>query len=350
MVPFILTLLVLTCVFLLGNLIQLTHLVINKGVPLSIISEVFLLTVPVLLGFSIPIACLVSVIIAFSRFSADNEIIALRASGVHLWRLLAPLISVGIIISLFCIILNDQIIPYAHYKRHKLLKNLGTSNPTALLEAGIFINAFKGQILFIHKIEDHKLFNITIYQPQDDGPPRTIIAKRGEFTGVPEHDQVKLKLMDGTSDEPNLNNPDKFYKLNFDTFFLTLNLNKDQNKIKKKPKGMTLQELQDEIEHLQRLLIDDTARLVAEYHRKITWSFASLLFILLGFPMAVITHRREKSANIVLAIICGAFYYLLSLGCEAISTKTAAPIGITMWMPNILTAGVAVYLNIKCVS
>ncbi|MCA9399682.1 MAG: LptF/LptG family permease, partial [Candidatus Omnitrophica bacterium] len=83
-IPFFLSLLVLTCVFLLGNLIQLTNLVINKGVKLSLIGKVFILYVPVLLGYTLPIACLIAVILAFSRMSADNEILALRASGVHL--------------------------------------------------------------------------------------------------------------------------------------------------------------------------------------------------------------------------------------------------------------------------
>ena len=70
--PFLFSLGVLTCVFLLGNLIQLTNMVINKGVSLLLIGRVFLLYIPVLLGYTIPIACLVSVIFTFSRLSADN--------------------------------------------------------------------------------------------------------------------------------------------------------------------------------------------------------------------------------------------------------------------------------------
>jgi len=170
--PFILSLVILTCVFLLGNLIQLTNLVINKGVPLATIGHVFVLMIPVLLGYTIPIACLIGIILAFSRFSSDNEIIALRAGGVHLGRLLIPLLILGIIVSLFSIILNERIIPYAHHEQRKALKNLGSKNPAALLEAGLFINAFDNQILFIHKIDGNKLYNITIYQPQPDGHGR----------------------------------------------------------------------------------------------------------------------------------------------------------------------------------
>lgn len=348
-VPFILALGVLTCVFLLGNLIQLTNLVINKGVKLSSVGYVFVLYIPVLLGYTLPIACLVGVIFAFSRLSADNEILAMRANGIHLGKILAPLCVVGVILSLFAIILNERLIPYAHHEQRRLLKNLGVRNPAALLEAGVFIHAFENQILFIHKIDGNKLYNVTIYQPQPDKPTRTIIAKQGEFTSVPGKDQIKLKLIDGTSDEPNLENPENFYKLNFKNYFMTLDLSKDSQKIEKKPKGMTFEELQSEIQQHEKLSVD-TAPFRTEYHRKITWSFSSLIFILLGFPIAVITHRRQKSANVVLAVLFAAVYYLLSLGCEALSIQSIAPAALIMWAPNGLAALGAVILNYKCAS
>ena len=347
--PFLISLGVLTCVFLLGNLIQLANLVINKGVSLNTIGKVFLLYVPVLLGYTLPIACLVSVILTFSRFSTDNEILALRTSGIHLSKLLLPITFLGVLVTLISLILNDRIIPYAHFEQQKLLKNIGVTNPTALLEEGIFIHSFNKQILFIHKIDGNKFYNITIYQPQENGPTRTIIAKKGEFTPVPGEDQIKMKLIDGTSDEPNLDNPGSFYKLNFQNYFMTLNVSKDKKDIEKKPKGMPLRELKEEINKLRMLFITP-AQYETEYLRKITWSFASAVFLFLGFPIAVITHKREKSANIVLAVICAATYYLLALGCEALSLKNIVSPHYIMWVPNIVASTIALILNIKCVS
>lgn len=352
LLPFFLSLSVLTCVFLLGNLIRLTDLVINKGVSLHAVGKMFLLYIPMLLGYTLPIACLTTIILTFSRFSADNEILAMRASGIHLQKLLLPLFTLGLIISLFSIILNERIIPFAYYEQRRILKDISAKNPAAVLEAGSFINAFKGQILFIYRIEGNRLYNVRIYQPQPDGKPtRTIIAKAGEFASVPGQDQIKLKLIDGTSDEPNFENPQSFYKLNFKNYFMTLDLSKDENQnVDKKPKGMTLSELKEKIQGYKDISIDSSP-LIAEYHRKITWSFSSLIFILLGFPIAVITHRREKTANIALAIFCAALYYLISLGCEALSVQNIAPPAITMWAPNILGALTATLLNYRlCVS
>jgi len=240
-VPFCLALGVLTSVFLLGNLIQLTHLVINKGVSLMIVGKIFMVYIPVLLGFTLPLASLVGVMMALSRLSTDNEIVAVRACGIHLRRLLFPLIIVAGILCLILFLLTDRVIPQAYQKQRNLVKNLGTNNPTALLEPGVFIHSFQNQVIFIHKVTDNKMSNITIYQPQPGGKPtRTIIANRGEFTPVPGEDKIKLKLMDGISDEQDAKNPNLVYKIKFDTFFMTIDLAAGKKKVDKKPRSMSL--------------------------------------------------------------------------------------------------------------
>ena len=76
----------------------------------------------------------------------------------------------------------------------------------------------------------NKLYNVRIYEPQGEGKPtRTIVAKSGEFIAVPEKNTIKLKLVDGTSDEPDPENPKNFYKLNFKTYFMNLALDQQQD-------------------------------------------------------------------------------------------------------------------------
>ena len=73
-----------------GYLPQLANKVINNGVSLSAMGQVFLYYIPILLGYTLPIACLITVILALGHMSAENEILAMRASGIHLLRLLSP--------------------------------------------------------------------------------------------------------------------------------------------------------------------------------------------------------------------------------------------------------------------
>ncbi len=348
LLPFILALTVLSLVFLLGYTVQLTHLVINKGVPLIVVGKIFLLLIPVLLTYTLPFACIIGVILALGRLSADNEIIAIRANGIRLRRLMTPLFMIGMLLSLVTFLLNDRVIPYAHFKQKQLQNNLGLENPNALLEPGVFITEFKGQTIFIHRVEGNQFFNITIWQPQENGPTRTIVAKRGEFTKSPDGKQLILKLIDGTSDETDPKNPVNFYKLNFSTLFVSLNLSDMGEKVEKKPKSMTMPELVTEIHRLEPLLkIDDIYPLETEIYRRLTWSFAPLIFLMLGFPLAIITNRREKSANVILAVLCAVFYYLLSLGAQGLSVEGKAPAQLIMWVPNIAAFLAIIFFNQK---
>ncbi|MBF0122461.1 MAG: LptF/LptG family permease [Candidatus Omnitrophica bacterium] len=344
-IPFTIALGVLTFVFLLGYLPQLANKVINQGISLSTVSLAFLYNIPVLLGYTLPIAALAAVILTFGRFSSDNEIVAIRASGIPLKTVLAPLIALGLALSFFLLFLNDSVIPKAYHAQKALLKETSTKNPAALLEAGTFIDAFDGTVLFIYRIERNRLYNIRIYQPQPNGKPtRTIIAQEGEFTPVPGEQKVMLKLINGTSDEPDFNNPNNFFKLNFKQSFMTLDLSRKGGKIEKKPRGMTLKELTKSIGSYTKQEID-AKPLITEYHRKISWSFAPLLFILLGFPIAVITHRRAKTANLLLAIIFAAPYYLFSVGCEALASQGFAQPGMVMWTPDVIGGIIVLILN-----
>lgn len=335
--PLLLSLAILTFAMLLGNLIKIVDLIINKGADIVSVGKLFMFLIPYLLTYTLPIACLSAVLLSLGRLTSDNEIVAIRSSGIHILRLILPLVTVGLIFSLGLTMFNDHLIPYTHFASRKTLIEIGIKTPTATLEPGVFINSFERYILFVYRIEKNKLFNIRIYEPQgDSNPTRTIVAKRGEFISLPEKGIVKLKLIDGTADEPDPSNPNNFYKLNFKAYFMTLNaVNAQQDELRKKPKDMTLKELVFQIRTLKESGVDPRP-LVAHLHERIALAFSCLVFILFGCPLALITRRREKSVNFALAFMIAGVYYLMLLGAEALSLQGYLNPEIAMWAPNII--------------
>ena len=349
--PLFLALVVLTFVMIVGNLIKIADLVINKGVDILSVSKLFLFMLPSLMKYTLPISCLAAVLLSLGRLSSDNEIIAIRASGISLSSLIIPLLIVGLILSLFLFILNDRLIPFTHYATRKTLIEVGIRKPTAALEPGIFINSFEKYILFIYNIDQkkNKIYNVRIYEPQGEGKPtRTIIARSGEFITIPEKNIIKLKLMDGTSDEPDPNNPTNFYKLNFRTYFMNLNLaqSQDPRKVEKKPKDMTIQELQNEAAKLKAEGVDPMP-LLTEIHEKFALAFSCFIFMLLGIPMAIITRRREKSINLGISVLIVGIYYILLMGSESLSLQGYVNPEAAMWIPNIIFGGVGTILTYR---
>ncbi len=350
--PLFLTFGVLTFIMLLGNLIKITDLIINKGVDIISVSKLLIFMLPFLLTYTLPISALTASLLSLGRLSSDNEIVAIRASGINIFRLILPQLVIGLILSLFLVIFNDQIVPYALFSSRKTLMEIGVKNPTAALEPGVFINSFQKYILFIYRIEENKLINIRIYEPQEGKPTRTIVAKRGEFIAIPEKSTIKLKLIDGTSDEPDPDNPTNFYKLNFKTYFMSLNLAQAQKKgeIRKKPKDMTILELRQEASRLSKENIDPTP-LVTEINEKIALAFSCFFFILVGSSLAIITRRREKSINFGIAFLIVGFYYLLLIGAETLALQGYMDPTIALWLPNIILGITGSILTYKlCVS
>lgn len=346
--PFVMSMFVLTFVLLLGNLMKFVELIINKGVSVFLVLKLFLTLVPYLLSYTLPIALLSAVLLSFGRLSSDNEIIAIRTGGINLFSLILPFWVFGIILSLFSVILNDRLIPESHYAFRKVILDVGIKNPAAAIEAGTFITSFQKYVLFIYRIDQNKLSGIRIYEPQEGKPTRTIVAKHGEFISMPEKRMVKLKLMDGTSDEPDPNNPNNFYKLNFKTYFMNMDLSQGlENKtIDKKAKDMTIKELKQEMAKFDPSGIDITP-LTTELHKKIAMAFSCLIFILLGPPLAIITRQRGRAINFGLAFLIVGMYYLMLMGAEALSLQAKLAPALSMWLPNIILGLIGLILTLK---
>ena len=67
----------------------------------------------------------------------------------------------------------------------------------------------------------------------------------------------------------------------------------------------------------------------------------------IGFPLAIITNRREKSANVIIAVFCATVYYLLALGAQGLSIEGKFPAEIIMWLPNAVGFLTVVIFNHK---
>src|SRR3990167_1947715 len=312
---FLLSIVVFTFAFLIGNIIQIANLVINKGVNIISVLKLLFFMIPWLLSFTFPMASLTSVILMFGRLSNDGEFIAMKASGISLYRIAFPILMLGGIISSTTFILNDQISSNASYASRKVIKEIGLRSPAAYLEAGTFIRGFENYVIFIYEVKGNKFKNIRIYQPHEGKPTRTIIAESGEIATTPEKNIVELRLYNGTSEEPSPTDPGNFYKLNFKTYYMTLDLSKilKKEKIQKKTREMTVNELNKEIERSISQKIDPIP-LYVEIYKKINMSVASFVLILIGIHLGIRAHRSEKSIGFGISLIFFAVYWGSSLG------------------------------------
>lgn len=335
--PFLLALFISTIVLTASNIIQMADFIMNKGISAGSMFYLIFLLMPSLLTFTIPISVLSAVLLGFARLSSDNEIVALRASGVSVFMLAAPVLVVGLLISLACIPLNYKVMPESGFRARKLVKEIGLTNPAALIEPGVFIKIFKDYVLFAYDMNGNELKHVRIYQPRSDGPTRTLIADSGEVISDPETGTVKIKLTNGIADEIAPEAPDTLYKLVFKNYYLTLSLKEalEKDELQKKAREMTLDELKNEMKKFKERGID-TMPLRIEMQNKIAFAFSNLVFVLLAIPTGLKTHRREKSINFSMALLLFLVYWSLVLGGVACIIRKFVPVWLGVWAPNMI--------------
>ena len=350
--PFFSTVVSLIFVMLLGRgLVQMADLIFNKDVDIFLVLKLLIYSFPYLLTFIIPISVLVASLLAFGKLSLDNEIMAIRTSGVSMIKIVSPLIAAVSILCLSSFLLSDQVASTSLHAYRRLLTQIGIESPQAALEEGVFIKKFKNFVIFIYEMDKNKLKGIRIYQPQEGKPTRTIIAQKGELISVPETNTIMLKLIHGVSDEPDPKDPAKLYKLNFRTYTLPLNFSnlKNPQEVSKKPKDMRVRELRDEIDRLGKEGIVATYPLSAEIHNKFAIAFSSLAFLLIGVPLGITTRRSEKSISFGISLGLMTFYWLLLIGGKTLAQKGMAPPFLSLQFCNFVVGGVGVFLFYRLV-
>ncbi|MDP3723153.1 MAG: LptF/LptG family permease [Candidatus Omnitrophota bacterium] len=346
--PFFITIGGLTGVLLVGNLVKFAELVIAKGVSPFDIVRLVLYLIPSMLTFTVPMACLIAMVLAFGRLSTDYELIAIRASGIAPLRLAVPMLVAGVVLSGLMLVVNDRLVPHAHLAFRRQLKAIGVKRPAAYLEAGTFIKEFPPYILFVYQVEGQKLYHVRIYEPQPNGPTRTVIAERGEFAPLPNRRGVHLHLYDGTVDEWDPLRPGAFYKAAFTTYTMTLRSEGDPAQMGKKVKELTFKELSTERGRLVAEGID-ALPVSLELHRKIASSFAVIIFVAFGLVFGLRAHHHERLTTFVWVLGLFLLYYLSVIGMNAVALKGWLPSWLAMWVPNLISGGFGGVLLAKTV-
>jgi lipopolysaccharide export system permease protein len=342
-----------TMVMLMGNMVQITDLIIRKGVSFFDAAKIFLYHAPVLLQYIIPISFLFGVMLVMGRLIADNELIAIRVAGISLFKILNIFLVIGAIASLFLFLLNDRVIPEYHYRYQVGKKTFVFKNVSALIEPGVFLDNFENYVLYISdKYDGNKLKNVFIYELGDESNDsnKVTFAKRGEF--IREGDVLKIKLEEGFRDESSTSgDTQQLYRLNFKVFFMDLPIESKQKKeIRKKPSDMSIKELREKMAFLKKIAANghhEPLALKKELHRRISHPFSVMVFIILGFGISLIIKHREKSINLFIASVGTGLYYLLDFVGTVLVEHRIISIPLGAWLPNMVTALIGTIIIFK---
>lgn len=212
--PFLGSLFIISFLFLAQYLIQQLDKLVGKNLSPFVMIEFIILNLAWVVAQAVPMAVLISTLMAYGRLGEDNELTALRASGINFRKIIRPSLLFATLITIFLIFFNNNILPDANHKAKLLRRDISRKHPDLSIEAGYFIDDIPGYRLFIREKKNDTLKNILIYHTTEKNEQVTIYAKRGMLEVV--GNKVILNLFNGEFHELQRSDSDVYRILNFD--------------------------------------------------------------------------------------------------------------------------------------
>lgn len=395
--PFLVSLLVLTFVFLLDKLIELLNLIIDKRLDIPAIISVFSLSLPFMLALTVPMAVLVATIMSFGRLSVDNELVAFKSCGINIYTLMRSTVIAALILSVAMVYFNNEVLPDTNYKLKNLLVRLHYRRPVTNIQPGQF-TTIKNYTIYAADIRGDDLFGLTIYNREGTNFPQTITAERGQIELSDGGNNFKAILHNGQVHERDDRDPQKYTLQKFERLIIHLpdlgfdlnvedsdqrgdrelssrqmlqiiedreqDITNTREQIRRlETRNMLLEEDKDsfqvarEIERNNNLIamqinkISDLETRIREYkveiHKKYSIAFACLIFVFLGIPIGMMIRSSGVGVAFTASAIIFIIYYICLVSGEQVGDKGIVTPWLAMWAPNILFGSIGLYLVVS---
>ncbi len=342
----------------------------GKNISIFIILKFILYFGISILPLVTPIALLLTSIIIFGDFSENQELIAIKSSGISLFRVMIPILGITFVLSIGLYLFSDFVIPKAKMEVKKLGYKISLTHPSLKLKEGFFVNLFPNFFIKIDRksMNSNYLHNIFIFFYGKNSLVNTILSQRGVLIPNQEDESIQLKLMNGVLYSENLNGPKKeqssYQIVEFDTliqnfkipseskiknlddddydFYQTLNTKNLIQKINffKKKNYKKINTYENKIY---------LAKLQLELQKKFTFPVTCIIMFLTGAPLGAIIRKGGIGYPTMIALIIFIIYYTLLTITQNKVEKTEICPWIGAWIPNFIFFPVSIWMTYKAV-
>lgn len=322
----------------------------------------FQLAVP----YALPMGMLAGVLLVLGRFSADNEITAIRASGVSVFRMSRPIFILGLIGAAVAMYVNGESAPRAGAAYDRELAAAVRENPLNLIVPRTFIRDFPGYVLYVGEKKGGQLRDFWLWEL--DGQRRVIRflrADAGRLAYDERANELILTLADAQVESRDDKAPEDFTEApavasfeNSDPIHLSL------NRIFRQSGGSDPKRLLDkgwltygQLAQARAAIASQPAKPGREREKaralmkvtltiedKLTAACAVFSFALIGVPLGIVVSRKETSANLGVAVVVALVYYFLTVMVSWLDQHPEYRPDLLYWVPNLLLAGLGIWL------
>jgi LPS export ABC transporter permease LptG/LPS export ABC transporter permease LptF len=343
---FVLVLLVFVSLFVLITLFELLPDIVKNNVDSAIVVSYFVYLLPQILYYVIPLTVLLAILIDLGTLTKTNEILAVKAGAVSLYRMSMPLLIMGLLLSAGIYFLQDFMLPYSNQRQdayHDVIK--GRAPQTYRDPQRKWMAGSNDRIYHYNYFDpDQNVFvgiSIFSFNPDSFELSEWVFATRATWNGSSwrfEDGWKRIIRANGSVDyQPfrtqqiqSLDQPDYF------------------KKEVRTASQMSYPELKRYVANLQQSGFDVSA-LMVDLYRKLSFPLVSFIMAIIGIPFSFTTGKKGAFYGIGLAIIVGIFYWSTFELFDKLGGINRLSPFIAAWFPNLIFGfgGIWMMLRVK---
>ncbi|MBM3785814.1 MAG: YjgP/YjgQ family permease [Acidobacteria bacterium] len=342
-----------TFVLFLRSASKLFEPLARGSAPPSTIGYLFLLVLPYVLIFTIPVGVLVGVLVGLSRMSSDGEVIALRAAGVPGRRLLTPVLLFGFIGSLVAGACSIWINPWAVRESIRVLNQIAADQMTADIQPRVFAEQFPNKTIYVADapagptILWRGVFIADMTPPGQRqrgtqeaaaDAPRITVSREAIAVPQPQSNSIQMRLLDGGTHEVG-RETGQYFDIHFPVLDQRLEAKPAEGPSTAGFAGMNTPELRAEARANRDADI--------ELQRRFSLPPACLLLALVGLPLGVSSRKGGKSSAFVMTVFLSFLYFMAQVSLIGLAKQGRLAPVVAAWAPNAAFAALGLILTVR---
>ena len=222
LIPFLLSVAVITTVLFLQFLIRAVDRFLGKGLDALTIFEYLYLNLAWIIALSVPMSLLISSVMTFGRMAQQNEITALKSAGVNLYNIIKPALWFGAMVAIALCLFNNFILPEMNYNARLLARDIYKKKPELSIEPGYFVDMIPQYTMIVKEMDGKDFKDVKIFSKNQKSEQTTIYANQGSLSS--DGNMITIDLQDGEIHEIDLSDYDYYRKIRFKTHQIIISM------------------------------------------------------------------------------------------------------------------------------
>lgn len=339
--PFVAGVVAFMIIMVSNTLYIFMDLIVKSNVEPPMVFKMLLYSLPAIVVVTLPVAYMFATLLALGRLGRDSEIIALRACGVSLSRIIAPVLVLSVLISGLGFWMQEKVVPWANQQTVGILKSMMGREPIQVIKEKTILN-FDNRYFYVDQVDRNinLLKNLYILDQSKSDLPQVIAAQRAT------REQTKWVLRNGIVHKFDasgwLDHEIRFKRMEIEMDFKPPAVFSDQADVRSLASGEAAKLIAQKKAQGQ-----DTRQDEMDYYTKYSLPLATFFTILLAAPIGIMFSKMGNYFGVAISIALVFVWYVTYSIFTSLGKAGTVPPLLAAWIQNLAFGAVGVLLLLQ---